>query len=104
MYAQPNTTLAQQAHVSKQQGQQYNQNNSSSSLGVNEDYYGRGASSSALSNKESSYMYTVPSQTQHMSSQSVGQQQNASKQQQQQQQQQQRASANVYNNQHRSYQ
>ena len=41
MFAQPATALAQQ-QATKQQGQQYNQNNPSSGLGGNDDYYGRG--------------------------------------------------------------
>ncbi len=93
MFVPPATAMAQQ-QAAKQQGQQYNQNNSSSGVGSNDDYYVRGSSSS--SNKEAQYMYAVPTQTQQVLPQSVGQQQGVNKQQTQQQQ---RASGNVYNNQ-----
>ena len=101
MYAQPPTAAAmpQQSHFPKQAGQPYNLNTSSSSLGVNDDYYGR-VSTSSLSTKEPSYMYNVPNQNQPPS--------NVQKQQQQQQhhhQQQQRTNNHAYNNQQqRSYQ
>ena len=117
MYAPPNAAMAQQhqqqqhqhqhqhQQVSKQQGQQYNQNPSSSTIGVNDDYYGRG-SSSAVSNKDAQYMYAVPSQAQQMPAQSAGQQHHVNKQQQQQQQQQQQRTGgvNAYNNQQRPFQ
>ncbi|CAF3866124.1 unnamed protein product [Rotaria sordida] len=92
MYAQAATTMPQHQQAPKQQGQQYNQNNSSTGIGGNEAYYARGSSSS---NKEGQYMYTAPTQPQHVQTQSAGQQQNVNKQQQQQQ----RTSSNVYNNQ-----
>ncbi|CAF0787518.1 unnamed protein product [Adineta steineri] len=95
MYAQPTTAMAQQQQGPKQQGQQYNQNNSVSGIGVNDDYYSRGSSSA--SNKDTQYMYTMPAQPQQMPPPSSGQQhQGVNKQQQQQQQ---RATSNVYNNQ-----
>lgn len=100
MYAQPPTAMPQQGHLPKQPGQQYNLNTSSSSLGVNEDYYGR-VSSSSLSTKDPSYMYNAPNHTQQGSN---VQRQQASQQQQSQQQQQQRTNTNAYNNQQRSYQ
>ncbi|CAF2405821.1 unnamed protein product [Rotaria sp. Silwood2] len=91
MYAQAATAMPQHQQAPKQQGQQYNQTNSSTGIGGNEAYYSRGSSSS---NKEGQYMYTAPTQPQHVQTQSGGQQQNVNKQQQQQ-----RPSGNVYNNQ-----
>jgi hypothetical protein len=76
MYAQP-AAMAHQTHAPKQPGPHFNQNTSGASLGGNEEYYGRAVSSS---NKDNPYLYSTPNQTQHMSSQPVGQQQNLNKQ------------------------
>ena len=98
MYAQPTAAMPQhQQQTSKQQGQHYNQTNSSTGAGVNDDYYSRNSSN----NKDARYMYTMPTQAQSVPSHSVGQQSGINKQQQQQQQ---RNAGNVYNNQQRSFQ
>jgi hypothetical protein len=86
MYAPAPTAMAQQQGPK----QQYNQTNSSTNIGGNDDYYSRGSSSS---NKDGQYMYATPTQPQHVPPQSAGQQQGVNKQQQQ------RTSGNVYNNQ-----
>ncbi|CAF3409447.1 unnamed protein product [Rotaria sp. Silwood1] len=88
MYAQAASAMPQHQQAPTQQGQQYNQNNSTG-IGGNDAYYSRGSSSS---NKEAQYIYTAPTQPQHVQTQSAGQQQNVNKQQQ-------RTSGTVYNNQ-----
>lgn len=88
MYAQAATAMPQHQQGPKHQGQQYNQNNSSTGISNTDTYYGR---SSSTSNKEGQYMYTAPNQAQHGPPQSAGQQQNVNKQQ--------RTSGNVYNSQ-----
>ena len=81
MYAQPAAAMNQ-----RQQGQPYNQNNSSLGMGVNDDYYARPSSS----NKEGPFIYAMPSgQSQQVSAQSMGHPQGATKPQQR---------ANAYNN------
>ncbi|CAF2231539.1 unnamed protein product [Rotaria magnacalcarata] len=91
MYAQAPTAMPQHQQAPKQQGQPYNQNNSSPGMGGNDSYYSRNSSSS---NKEGQYMYTTTNQPQHVQTQSAGQQQNINKQQHQQ-----RTTGNAYNNQ-----
>jgi hypothetical protein len=60
MYAQTATAMNQQQQQAvKQQGQHYNQNNSTSGMGGAEDYYGRGASNSSA--KDGKHMYAVAS-------------------------------------------
>jgi hypothetical protein len=101
MYTQSGTPMTQHQQVSKQQGQHYNHTNPSAGMSGNEDYYSRGATTAASSNKDGQYMYHVSAgQGQLVQAQSVGQQQGSNKHHP-------RTNNNVYHNQQnqqRSYQ